>query len=193
MPSNSYRRWRTLRTKALDEIAGARAAVGGTARGRRRAAQQINHAYTVLLAAQFQGFCRDLHSECIEHLLLVLAPAASLKALLRLEMLRGRQLDRGNAQPSSLGADFGRLDVELWKDLASYDPASAKWKADLDSLNEWRNAIVHQDFTSPRLAGIITLPLSQVRRWRRTCGRLARTMDEMIRLHMQKLTGVLPW
>src|SRR5205823_5921323 len=105
MPSISYRRWRKTRGRALDEIAQAHAAVGGTARGRRYAMQQINHAYVVLLAAHFQGFCRDLHSECVDHILDVCAPPGPLRPLLRAEMTRGRQLDRGNAQPSSLGAD----------------------------------------------------------------------------------------
>jgi hypothetical protein len=109
MPSVSYRRWRTTRAKALDEIAEAHAAVGGSARGRRFATQQINRSYTVLLAAHFQGYSRDLHSECVDHLLLMIAPPKPLQQLLRTELTRGRHLDRGNAQPSSLGADFRRL------------------------------------------------------------------------------------
>ncbi len=55
MPSIAYRHWRTSRAKALDEIAHAHAAVGGTQRGRRYATQQINRAYAVMLASQFQG------------------------------------------------------------------------------------------------------------------------------------------
>src|SRR6266498_2979243 len=160
MPSVSYRRWRTIRARALDEITEAHVAVGGSARGRRYATQQINHAYAVLLASQFQGFCRDLHSECIDHLLSVLAPPASLKRLLRTDLLRGRQMDRGNAQPSSLGADFGRLDLNLWKKLALFDARSDRWKSGLELLNEWRNAIAHQDFTSPRMGGIMSLRLN---------------------------------
>jgi hypothetical protein len=147
MPSKSYRHWKSSRARALDEIAGAHAAVGGTARGRRHATQQINHAYAVLLASQFQGFCRDLHSECVAYLMKLIAPPASLGPLLVAELTRGRQLDRGNAQPSSLGADFNRFDV-FWKQMEIHNSNCIRWKADLDLLNEWRNAIVHQDFTS---------------------------------------------
>jgi hypothetical protein len=193
MPSISYRLWRTVRKRALDEMADAHAAVGGTARGRRYATQQINRAYAVLLASHFQGFCRDLHSECVDHLLLVIAPPAALKSLIREDMLRGRQLDRGNAQPSSLGADFGRFEIDLWKDLSLFATGSIAWKNDLNLLNDWRNAIVHEDFTSSRLGGIMYLQLNTVRGWRRSCSRLARAMDEMIRLHMQRLTGVTSW
>ena len=193
MPSISYRLWRTVRTRALDEIAEAHVAVGGTARGRRYATQQINRAYAVLLASHFQGFCRDLHSECVDHLLLVIAPPASLKPLILEGMVRGRQLDRGNAQPSSLGADFSRLEMDLWESLGLLDAASVSWKKDLELLNEWRNAIVHQDFTSSKLAGIINLRLITVRRWRKSCSRLARAMDEVIRRDLLRLTGVSPW
>jgi hypothetical protein len=193
MPSISYRRWRTTRARALDEIAEAHAAVGGSARGRRFATQQINRSYTVLLAAHFQGFARDLHSECIDHLLLVIAPQTSLQQLLRTELTRGRHLDRGNAQPGSLGADFRRLGLDLWSALKTLDPLSVRWQRDLELLNEWRNAIVHEDFTSPRLGGIINLRLSSVRRWRTACARLARALDEVMRAHMLRLTGVSPW
>jgi hypothetical protein len=182
-----------MRARALDEMAQAHAAVGGTARGRRRATQQINHAYAVLLAAQFQGFCRDLHSECVDHILAVLSPAAAVHQVLQLEMTRGRQLDRGNAHSGSLGADFGRLGPELWVSLRSHDPRTVDWKDDLDLLNEWRNAIVHQDFTSAKLGGIINLQFREVRKLRRSCGRIARALDEVMRRHLQALTGSSPW
>jgi len=193
MPSVSYRRWRTHRARALDEMAQVQAALGGSARGRRTTTQQINQAYAVLLAAHFQGYCRDLHSECVDHILTVIAPQGALKSYLRLEMSRGRLVDRGNAQPSSIGADFGRFGMRFWDDLNTHKAASPIWKADLDTLNDWRNAIVHQDYTSPRLGGIMTLRLNDVRRWRRSCRRLALTMDETVRRHIQVLTGKTPW
>jgi hypothetical protein len=193
MPSTSYRQWRTVRAAALNEIAVAHAVVGGPAPGRRYTTQQINHAYVLLLASQFQGFCRDLHSECVDHILTILAPSAALTVLLKSELSRGRQLDRGNAQPSSLGADFSRLNINLWDGLQGYDTASENWKEDLGMLNEWRNAIAHQDFTSPKLGAIINLRLAHVRRWRASCQRLARGMDAVMLRHLFNLTGTLPW
>lgn len=193
MPSISYRQWRTVRALELEEIASAHAAVGGSARGRRYTTQQINRAYAVLLASHFQGFCRDLHSECVDHILGVLAPPASLRNLVRAEFTRGRRLDRGNAHSESLREDFGRLGISFWNDLATHNQATNDWRNDLDLMNEWRNAIAHQNFTSPRLGGIINLRLVQVRRWQTSCRRLARAMDEVIRQHLQSLTGISPW
>jgi hypothetical protein len=192
MASNSYSHWRLTRCHVLDEMATAHAAVGGSARGRRFATQQINRAYAVLLASQFQGFCRDLHSECVDHLVSVVS-SPPLKSIVKACLLAGRQLDRGNAQPSSLGADFRRLDLEFWDELLLLDARSTAWKSDLDMLNEWRNAIVHEDFTSAKLGGIMTLRLIQVRRWRRSLSRLARAMDALTFSHMQAKTGNAPW
>jgi len=56
-------------TKALDELESAQTSVGGTGPDRRYATQQINQAYAVLVASQFQGFCRDLHTECVARLM----------------------------------------------------------------------------------------------------------------------------
>jgi hypothetical protein len=113
--------------------------------------------------------------------------------LFRAELIRGRQLDRGNAQSGSLGADFGRFSIDFWSALAQHHASVSGWRADLDLLNDWRNAIAHQDFTSPRLGGIINLHLAQVRRWRASCHRLARAIDEVLHRHLLDLTKAPPW
>jgi hypothetical protein len=68
MPSQAYRQWRASRANELDQLEAAHTLVGGTARGRRYTTQQINRAYAVLLASQFHGFARDLHTEAVIHL-----------------------------------------------------------------------------------------------------------------------------
>lgn len=65
MPSRALAEWRGRRSDELDELLAAHAAVGGTGRGRRYATEQVNRAYALAVAAQFQGFCRDLHSEAV--------------------------------------------------------------------------------------------------------------------------------
>lgn len=61
MPSAAYDRWRTARAAVLDDVEVARASVGGLGHARHVLVQQVNRAYAVLLSAEFQGFCRDLH------------------------------------------------------------------------------------------------------------------------------------
>src|SRR5712692_5986443 len=116
MPSVSWHEWHRTRALDLDDIEAAHRSVGGTARGRRYATEQINHAYAVLLASQFQGFCRDLHSESVDCLVRIVAPAV-LQSVLRAEYLLNRSLDRGNANPGTIGSDFNRLGVEFWRQV----------------------------------------------------------------------------
>jgi hypothetical protein len=193
MPSIAYRRWRTTRADALDEVAQAHIAVGGRRPGRRFDTQQLNRLYAVLLAAEFQGYCRDLHSECVDAIIRVLATSPTLRNYLRDELTRGRQLDRGNAQPNSLGADFGRFGMDFWREIDNHDPRNAVRRPLLGMLNNWRNAVVHEDFDPVRLGGTTILRLAQVRRWRAACRHLAWSSDEVMRIRLQVLTGSLPW
>ena len=145
MSSTSLQNWTTVRANDLDEMEQAHVAVGGSKRGRRFATQQINRSYAVLLASQFQGFCRDLHSECVDHLVSMLL--TSLQPIVRAEFALNRQLDSRNAQPGSLGADFGRLGVDFWIEVEAHDSGNKQRKTMLDELNAWQNAIVHQNLT----------------------------------------------
>lgn len=192
MPSTAYGEWCSARSDDLNEMARTHAAVGGTQRGRRFATQQLNRAYAILLASQFQGFCRDLHSECVDHPVSSLTPHA-LQPIVRAEFTLNRQLDKGNAQPGSIGSDFGRLGVDFWTQVNSHDPRSLGRKTQLDQLNIWRNAIVHQNLDPAKLGGTTTLRLEQVQGWRRACKQLAKTFDEVMRWYVQSLIGVSPW
>src|SRR5262245_49179539 len=108
MPSIALARWRTDGVAALDQLVSAHRAVGGLGPGRRHATREINHAYCVMLASQFQRFCRDLHSEAVQHLVVAVVPTTAAE-ILRARLLEGRKLDMGNANPSTLGSDFGRF------------------------------------------------------------------------------------
>ncbi|MFI5458379.1 MAG: HEPN domain-containing protein [Isosphaerales bacterium] len=187
MPSFSYGQWTTTRRSELNEIERAHTAIGGTKRGRRYATQQINQAYVVLVASQFQGYCRDLHTESVQYLVPKVTPL-NFQASIRELLTQGLQLNRSNAQPGSIGADFGRFGVDFWTELEMNDPRNEVRKTQLVKLNDWRNAIAHQDFR-----GKGTLHLRQVWRWRTTCQRLARSFNEVMRHHLQNLTGTSPW
>ncbi len=197
--SRSWQEWNTSRTSKLDEIEAAHRRIGGTGRGRRYALEQINHAYTVLLAAQFQGFCRDLHSECVAFTVRVVAPTAvgvaptDLQSILRAVFVLNRHLDRSNATPGNIGADFNRLGVEFRTQVYADRMHNRDRRAMLDALNEWRNAIAHQDFDPSKLGGITTLRLPQVRRWRRACTRLALSFDNVMYRHILAVVGAVPW
>ena len=108
MASKPLRDWAKARAAQLDEIRAAHTAVGGSSSGRRYATQQINQAYLVMLSGQFQGFCRDLHSEAADVIAGSITPSL-LQPVFRARLTEGRKLDSGNPTPGNLGSDFGRL------------------------------------------------------------------------------------
>ncbi|MCB9593937.1 MAG: hypothetical protein H6719_14485 [Sandaracinaceae bacterium] len=190
MRSRSLERWRTDRRTQLDQIAHAHARVGGTGPGRRYATQQVNHAYVMLLASQFQGFCRDLHSEAADVIARAVQPIA-LQPLVKQRLTAGRQLDSGNAQPGSIGSDFGRFfATKFWDEVDALNARHAQRRADLGSMNDWRNAIAHQDFSA---VGTSALRLGQVRNWRANCNVLATAFDDVLSRRLRALVGSRPW
>ena len=191
MPSISLQTWQKSSRLKLDEIVGAHRAVGGTGRGRRYATEQLSNAYAVLLSSHFQLFCRDLHSECAQHIVQQL-PAA-LQNVLRGELGNYRRLDRGNANSGNIDADFTRLGFRIWDRVNALDRRNEERRQLLDELNKWRNAIAHQDFDPARFGGRTTLRLSDVNGWRRACNQLARAFDAVTRAYLGTLLGSHPW
>lgn len=193
MPSQAWWRWNTERALELDEIETAHTAVGGSGRGRRYATQQLNRAYALLLASQFQGFCRDLHTECADFLVGVI-PVLPLQSVVQLEFLWNRSLDRGNATQGNIAQDFKRLGLPNFWPLVDTDrTGNDRRRQALERLNDWRNAIAHQSLDPAKLGGTTTLRLEVVQRWRRVCRVLARSMDNTMRRHLSQMIGTMPW
>lgn len=170
---------------------GAHRSMRSGGRGSRFAAEQMCQAYVLLLSSRFQRFCRDLHTECAEHLLNV-AVTPTLRLVLWSGFIRGRRLDAGNPHPGNIGADFGRLGIELWDHLRAGSPRTAERQRSLEEMNAWRNAVAHQDF-SRALVSREVVALRQVRRWRAVCDLLAAELDRTLQEHLLLLTGIEPW
>ncbi len=190
MPSRSRQDWADVRARSLNGLLAAHRSLGGTGRGRRFATQQVNYAYAVLLSSQFQGFCRDLHSESVEYLTQGIHPVA-LRSSCSDAYKRSRRLDHGNPNPGNIGADFDALGLTFWPKVLSLSPRNKIRRDRLEELNQWRNAIAHQDFsrfrTGPRLR------LGRVEAWRKACNQLTRAFDEVMRVHIGNITGSHPW
>jgi len=193
MPSTAFIRWFSSRATALDELEAAHQAVGGSGPGRRFATQQINHAYAVLLSAQFQGFCRDIHSEAVDHLARLLVPA-HFHATFNSEFVGNRKMDRGNPNPGNIGTDFNRLGLVFWVEVVAHHARSGERRAALEDLNTWRNAIAHQDFSGIIVSGgRTTLHLADVQAWRKACDGLGKSFDGVLQTYLQRITGTAPW
>ncbi len=151
----------------------------------------IVQAYTLLLASQFQGFCRDLHSECV-HRLLRRARPARFRPTLQTALVSGRKLDRGTPNPANIGSDFSRLGLRFWGAVDQQDARNPSNRRRIEEMCGWRNAIAHQDFDradlSPRL-----LALRVVQGWRTACEELADTFDAVLARYVESVTREVPW
>jgi hypothetical protein len=190
MPSRALQQWRTTQRAELDRL---EAAVRSSERALRR---QLVDAYILLLAGHFQLYCRRLHEEAVDIAVGSVQPAGA-GAVMRSLLLDHRQLDRRNAHPAVLVADFEWLTTNLWADLVQQDPGNDRRRRLLDQLNVWRNAIAHQAFSATggnaaRAAGTART-LHWARLWRTNCSALAQQMDKLVRVGLTNQFGVEPW
>lgn len=208
MPSIALEEWQTTRSAVLDKLNDAHSHFATGAPGRQWLTEEINHALIVRLAGEFQGFCRDLHTETTDHLFdPVTIPIPGLRLLVRAAMNNNRKLDSGNANPSSTNIDFQLLGINLWgkQGALAANPRYKTWNDSLTLLNEARNAVAHQNreqlrlFTGapdPNRPNEMVKPRlnkSTIDTWRKRCARLAVAMDAVAGDHVETMTGVRPW
>lgn len=197
MTSGALGRWQTDRAGRIDQLIDAHAVIGGAGPGRRWRTEQVNWALILRLAGEFQGFARDLHDEAVDFFATSAAPAnPALAQQTRSLLTRNRQLDKGNAQPSSLGADFGVFGMLLWNDLRAADRWTENRHVHLEQLNRARNAIAHDlagELAQLRSEGY-PCTLKNVRRSRSALDGLASTMDAAVSSYLATLFGgANPW
>jgi hypothetical protein len=193
MPSQALLKWRSERKLALDQIEGMHQKIGGTGRGRRVAMEQLNRAYTVLLSSEFQGFCRDLHSEATQQIIGQLGGPIAVLVIVSAQFDHARKLDHYNPNPGNVGADFSRFGLKFIDEVKKRDARNEKRLKMLDDeLNKWRNAIAHNDHKGRGLGRAFPI-LRKIQRWRSACNQLSSDFDEIMRLHLEALLGASPW
>ncbi len=196
MPSRALSRWLSEAKAELDELEAAHARATTRRRTRHALARQLCRAYLVSVSAQFQRFCRDLHSEAAQRLADAVEPKAFRGAVLRL-LTDGRRLDAGNATAGTLGPDFDRLGLAFLRELEAR-PENRRRRLELERLNVWRNAIVHLDFPlkpgrEKLVRGTSPDSVRDVRRFRQACDALAIEFDRIVRAHVSGVVGGAPW
>jgi hypothetical protein len=142
--------------------------------------------YVLLLSAHFQGFCRDLHSECA--MVVSLRVRATLRALIQRQFTSHRRLEHGNPNLQNLREDFERFDFSL--DLPAADAANAGRLTHLGELNRWRNVAAHHG-TVPAGLPPLTLPLLSA--WRDSCDGLATSLDGVMYNEPRRILRRAPW
>lgn len=192
MASNALAKWRTDRAIRLDRLE-----ITHTSVNARTLSDGLNRALVLQLAAEFQGFARDLHADAARALVTSLAPgSAPRQEMLIVPYERHRRLARGNASPASLAEDFMLFGMELWPDLLRRHPTRGRqWHDRLVLLNDMRNGLAHADdqkVTRVLVAGW-PLTLRSARRWRGTLDGLATGMDRAVSEHFSRHFGITAW
>lgn len=198
MASRALSRWQTVRKNQLDELLAAHAKVGGSGRGRRYATEQLNYSFLIAVAAHFQGFCRDLHSESVGALA---AAAPKLQTILLATLTRNRRLDQGNANDGNIAEDFGRIGMEDFWDRVAAEGGTTHTRARrlrLEQMNLWRNAIAHNNFEQNqvrinKLDRHLRPRLAEGRQCRTACDQLALQLDAAVAGFLAHVVGSPPW
>lgn len=196
VPSDALTRSKDERCAVLDSLEAIHERVTGKKRGRQTATEHLNLALFVRLAAEFQGFCRDLHDDAAIVIADSLAEeyGARIPVLLS-SLVRGRKLDVGNAGPGNIGNDFANLGMSLWPDVNTrYRAWGPKWNTVLERLNDVRNAIAHSDSAKlEEVKRLQPLTLATFRDWRRSLNTAASGFDKVVAAYLSYLTGKTAW
>jgi len=145
--------------------------------------------FVLHLSAHFQGFCRNLYTECSQ--IWIAAIPFRLQATAQAQFSAQLALEKGNPTYDNIKKDFNRFGLLL--NLHAAHPAGTQQVTDLGHLNAWRNRAAHQG-TKPLGIGVppaLTLPI--VQGWRASCEGLATSLDGIMRVELLRITGTAPW
>ncbi len=184
MASVSLGNWQTLRMPCLREIDVQCATSLAASAANPRLAEENTRGYIVLLSAHFQGFCRDLYTECAQVVVARVRP--SLQRVMQAQFTIQSALEHGNPNLHNLRRDFDRFGFNL--DLPA-DPANRIHLQNLAAMNEWRNIAAHHGIVPP--GGLPSL--TTLWGWRGSCDGLAAALDRIMYNQLGRLLRRKPW
>jgi hypothetical protein len=189
MPSAAFTCWQNDRMPRLNEVAAHGAAVVALVPPNPTFLDETLRGFVLHLSAHFQGYCRDLYTECSQ--LWIAAIPLRLRETAQLQFFAHLALDKGNPSYANIRRDFNRFGFLL--DLQVTHQAGPQPVTDLAHLNEWWNRAAHQS-TQPLGGGVpgaLTLPI--VQGWKTSCDGLATALDSIMQGELLRILGVAPW
>jgi hypothetical protein len=189
MPSAALTRWQNDRMLRLNEVDAHCAAVLALVPPNTNFLDETLRGFVLHLSAHFQGFCRDLYTECSQ--IWIAAIPAGLQATAQAQFSAKLELEKGNPKYDNIKRDFNRFGFLL--NMPAAHPAGPQRVTDLGHLNDWRNKAAHQG-TQPLGGGVpATLTLPIVQTWRASCDGLAISLDGIMRAELLRIMGAAPW
>ena len=186
MPSQALNIWRTDRIARLIAVERQCAATAALIPPNLELADENPRGLTMILSAHFQGYRRDLHTECT----MILAGRIrnkTIRILFQDQFTTGRALDRGSPNLQNINQDFKRLSFDF--NLAKFDTDNNPRIKALDELNKSRNTAAHHD--KPPEKGMPDL--IEIQNWRIACEGLATSLDRLMSRELQRVLGKPPW
>lgn len=185
MASTAYEEWAGVRQARLAALYRASAAARAP-----DVAEQLAWAAVLRLAAEFQGFVRDLHDNTADALVDHLGGPPEVAQAVRAAVTSQRRLETGNATREAITHDFGRFRLHVVDRVVTRHPGSARWLDTLRVVQLTRNGIAHAQPTKVAAAiGPDPLLIEQVRHWHATLRELAAALDAETRNEVARLTG----
>jgi hypothetical protein len=185
MPSVSLQSWRVDRILSLQEVDRQCADSLALAPPNPRLYEENLRGFIMLLSAHFQGFCRDLYTECSQ--IVAGAMPLPLQVMIQTQFTTNLALDRGNPNRDNIRKDFDRFGIPL--DLVAIDPANHGRLRELERLNRWRNVAAHHGVVPP--GGLPSL--ADLRGWQDSFDGLATCLDGILYNQPRIALGVEPW
>jgi len=152
-------------------------------------AEESLQGLVMLLSGHFQGFCRDLYTECAQ--ICAATVPLGLSDMVLAQFAAELKLDSMNPTVETIRKDFERFGFAF--DLAGADPTNPSRITHLGHLNHWRNAIAHQRATSPSRHAPTPLTLANVQLWKAACDGLAGSLDGILAGKVLLILGIAPW
>ena len=175
----------TDRTPRLNQIDAQCAACNAAVPANAHLVDENIRGFILLLSVHFQGFCRDLYTECTQIIASKVRP--TLQVLFQQQLTAHRSLDHGNPNIENLKKDFNRFGFSI--NIAAHNSANPARLDGLRELNKWRNIAAHHRVVPP--AGLPTHP--SVQGWRNSCNDLATSLDDIMCNHLRKIVKRQPW
>ncbi len=162
MPSAAFTRWQNDRTPRLNEVDAHCAAVLVLVPPNPTFLDESLRGFVLHLSAHFQGFCRDLYTECSQ--IWIAAIPIGLKATAQAQFSAQLALEKGNPTYDNIKRDFNRFGLLL--NLQAAHPAGPQQVADMGVEFPTKSGHRVNGYSDCSYSAGDTYPSDECRRWR---------------------------
>jgi RiboL-PSP-HEPN len=185
-PSQALRKWTTDRQSRLAKLESRCVWASNLVPTDAELLDEHLRAFTTLLSAHFQGFCRDLYAEAALKVGSRIKQVG-LRPMVQIQFGAALKLDKGNPTLDTLSEDFSRFGMQNLRALIGTASPADTHKGRLKALIDCRNKCAHGE---PEIAELL---LGNLQDWRTSCDWLASRLNEIVYDHLRAAFRAAPW